>query len=165
MGHLFIGGVYQELDLNISSMLYPNFAVLNLSYVIYCCLYESKVNEIYWNYKMIVESCFQRFCCGNWVRWFRILGHSISIAGWPICQWIRKVSLGWLFHSTMLTISYWLTRRVSIYKHLVSYLMSYQSVHFWVLFFCTTFYTIFHRICITPLQIDFCSLYQRYLSS
>ena len=39
-----------------------------------------------------------------------------------------------------------MTRRVSIYKHIVSYLMSYQSVHFWVLFFCTTF---------TPFSIGF----------
>ena len=75
-----------------------------------------------------------------------ILGHSISFAGWPICQWVRKVSLGWLFHSTMLTISYWLTRRVSIYKDLVSYLMSYQSVHFWVLFFVPLF---------TPFSVGF----------
>ena len=56
-----------------------------------------------------------------------ILGHSISFAGWPICQWVRKVSLGWLFHSTMLTISSLLGA-----------------------VFCTTFYTIFRRICITP---------------
>ena len=94
-----------------------------------------------------------------------LLWHSISLAGWFISRQVRKVLASWLFYSTILTIGVRLIYRVSIYKHLVSYLMSYQSVHFWVLFFCTTFYTIFHRICITPLQIDFCSLCQRSLSS
>ena len=40
--------------------------------IIYCCLYEYKVNKIYRNSKIIIESCFQRFYWGNRVRWFRI---------------------------------------------------------------------------------------------
>ena len=123
---------------------------------------ENKLNNEY------IQGCINLFGVGRIKSFLNelILGHSISFAGWLyICQWVRQVSLGLLSHSTMLTISYWLTRRVSLYKHLVSYLMSYPSVHFWVLFFCTTFYTTFHRICITPLQIDSCSLYQRSLSS
>ena len=60
-----------------------------------------------------------------------VLGHSISFTGWSICQWVRKVSLGW-----HVGLAY-------IYKHLFSYLMSYQSVHFWVLFFFVPLFTSF----------------------
>ena len=60
---------------------------------------------------------------GDLIKW-HLLGHSTSFACWPICQWVRNVSLGWLFHSTMLTINDWLTLMVSIYKHPISYLMT-----------------------------------------
>ena len=46
-------------------MLNPNFALLNLSYVNLLLLYEYKVNKIHRNYKIIVETCFQRFYWGN----------------------------------------------------------------------------------------------------
>ena len=47
----------------LSSMLNPNFAVLNLSYVS-LSLYEYKVNKIYRNSKITVENCFQRWEIG-----------------------------------------------------------------------------------------------------
>ena len=45
-------------------MLIPKFAVLNLSYVDLLFLWI-EVNKIYWNSKIIVESCFQQFYWSN----------------------------------------------------------------------------------------------------
>ena len=53
-----------------------------------------------------------------------LLGHSISLAGWFISQQVRKVLASWLLYSTILTIGVRLIYRVSIYKHLISYLMT-----------------------------------------
>ena len=56
-------------------MLNPNFAASKLSYVkllLFIWIYICKVNKIYWNSNIILETCFERYYWGNRVRWFRI---------------------------------------------------------------------------------------------
>ena len=48
---------------------FRSFEFVRCKFIVVC---ESKVNEIYWNSKIIVETCFQGFYWVNRVRWFRI---------------------------------------------------------------------------------------------